>query len=118
MTSGAILLELAMPSQHDIAARALTREILEQLANSDGGYTHPRYFGAHIWSSSPTTTPAALATLTLTRALLEQVAESGVELALAALACATAEVITASGDSNKALDTFRTYFAAALDDVD
>jgi len=83
-----------MPSQHDIAIRALTRSILEQLSDS-GGET-------------------ALAALT--RAILKPIGDSDVEVALAALACAAAEVITASGDTNEALDIFRKHFAAALDD--
>jgi len=36
-------------------------------------------------------------------------------VALAALACAVAEVITASGDRQMALDQFRNYLTAALD---
>ena len=85
-----------MPSQHDIATRVITRAILEQLADSSD--------------------EAALAALT--HAILGQVAESGLEVTLAALACATATVIINSGDTTRALDTFRTYFAAALDEAD
>ena len=83
-----------MPSQHDIAIRALTRSSLEQLSDSGG----------------------EMALAALTRAIVKPIGGSGVDVALAALACAVAEVITASGDTNKALDIFRKHFAAALDD--
>ena len=61
-----------MPSQHDIAIRALTRSILEQLSDSGG----------------------EMALAALTRAIVKPIGGSGVDVALAALACAVAEVIT------------------------